>query len=109
MCEGCWNEHSSPAIDTPEVREAARLIAQVYQHSCVGGGLHIVVDDFNIEASHVRWCLEHLDEHVEPGEEREVTRRCGEALLALPSDEHRAAAVALHDGYWARDNKDSGR
>lgn len=105
MCRGCWESEGSPAMDTPEVREAARLIAQVYEFSCVGGGLHIVVDDFNVEAHSVQWCLDHLEDYTEPGEEREVTRRCGEALLALPSDAHRASAVALHDGFWAGEGR----
>ena len=41
---------------TPE--ETVLLLApEVYEYSAVGGNLHIVLDDYNIEDSHILWCL----------------------------------------------------
>ncbi|MFA4945130.1 MAG: hypothetical protein WC789_10580 [Lentisphaeria bacterium] len=106
MCFDCWLKRGSPKFNTAEVVEAAAALREVYEHSLVGGALHVAVDDFNVEAQTVRWCLDEMDK---PGqiaafgytpEAVAAYRRAGNLLLALPSDEHRAAAVALHFGYW---------
>jgi hypothetical protein len=49
MCRHCWEEEGAPRIDTPAIRSARDLIQRVYDFNDVGGGLHVVVDDWNIE------------------------------------------------------------
>lgn len=91
MCTDCWDEMGRPAIDTPKVREAARLVRELYQEHCTGGPLHIVVDDWNLEDGHVDYC----GERCAPG----IERRCYEALKAMNEDE-RASVLSLEDGWW---------
>lgn len=122
MCYGCWTEADRVVIDSPAVREAAQAVAAVYEHSCVGGNLHIVLDDWNIETEHLQWCSKVIDgagvmpdedtmadchkrynaekrANPDPPEQLAAERRCCDLLLALTLDE-RASALALHDGFW---------
>ena len=98
MCYGCWEEMGRPSIIDADTIAAAKLIAAVYQFSEVGGQCHIVVDDWNIETEHVQWCLDHLDSTDVMVEQADAERKCLVALLAL-SDEGRASALAIHDGF----------
>ena len=97
MCKSCWEEYGAPQIDNPAVRECAAAISKVYEFSMAGGGLHCVVDDFNIEDEHLtdeyigRWNSSQKQESAE--------RYCLGILKALSLDE-RASALGLHDGYW---------
>jgi hypothetical protein len=123
MCGGCWNDYGNPKIDTPAVREAAKAVDDVYQHSCVGGNLHIVLDDWNIEDSNLEFCS-HCIDHAgmmplakdaadchkrynekkrldpDPPEQLAAERRCCDLFMALTEDE-RASALALNDGFWS--------
>lgn len=96
MCQQCWNEYGSPRIDTPAVRKAAELIARVYEFNAVGGGLHVVVDDFNIEDGDLK---ERYSWDEETPEQVAVENECLAALRAL-SLEERASALALYDKLW---------
>jgi hypothetical protein len=89
MCEGCYRDYGSPKPDDA-ARAVVPLIDAVYDDGGVGGGLHVVVDDWNLEDEHLIWCLgQGLSEDE---------RQCAEALLAL-SLEQRAAALAIYDGF----------
>lgn len=89
MCQGCYEEYGRPAPD-----EAARgvvpLIAAVYERCPVGGRLHIVVDDWNLDDEDIAYCLGN--------DIPDVDRKCGEALASLTVDQ-RAAALAIYNGY----------
>lgn len=89
MCIGCWGEYGSPKIDTP----AVRAIAPRLRAADPFGGLHIVVEDWNLDASNVRFCRDYPDSTAEE-------RQLATDLLAMPL-RHRAAAMALAEGYWA--------
>ena len=56
MCCSCWQEDGAHRIDNAKVRAVQPLIAAVYEHSGVGGNLHIVLDDTNLEDSHLASC-----------------------------------------------------
>lgn len=122
MCFGCWEDAGKPAIDTPAVRAAALAIAEVYEHSCVGGNLHIVLDDWNIEDGNLEFCRQCIEgagvmplgDHAidmhhrynetkranpDPPEQLAAERRCHDLFAAL-TEEERAAALALNDGFW---------
>ena len=101
MCYGCYEGAGKPAIVTEKTKAAAALVAKVYEFSCVGGNAHIVVDDWNLEDDHIRWCLDEAlktNVHEADAEQLAAERACLEALLALTDDE-RASAMALHDGF----------
>ncbi len=129
MCYGCWEEAGKPMIDTPEIRHAAETVTALYEHPncCVGGNLHIVTDDWNLEDSNLAFCLYCIDhagqmeledtaadfhkryndkkrENPDPPDQLAVERACHDALAALTELE-RHAALALEAGYWTPEEK----
>lgn len=95
MCEVCWAEYGEPMIINDAVKLAAKLITELYDENSVGGNLHIITDDWNIE-----------DEHIEMYRKHDLTpieRACLEALAAL-SVEERASANAISCGYFNADD-----
>ncbi|WP_297419274.1 hypothetical protein [Clostridium sp.] len=60
------------------------LIAIIYtNYSCVGGALHIVLDDDNIEDYNIKWCLDNSISKLTNEEEKKVYEECVELLLQL--------------------------
>lgn len=87
MCLGCYAEYGAPRIVTaPVLAMAERLRAADHF-----GGLHIVVDDWNLEDQNVEFCRDHEDSTAE---ERELA-----ADLLRMTIAERAAAMALADEY----------
>ena len=70
------------------VSNASQLIKRVYHFYVTGGGLHIVLDDFNIDDADIDFCLSLPLSTVE--------RKCAEALRSL-SKEERIAALGIED------------
>lgn len=122
MCTNCWiDQYSTSKIDTPAVREAALVIAEVYNHHGAGGNLHIVVDDWNLEDGNLEFCSKCIDgagmmpdiaedsphyksnlerqANPDPPEQLAAERQCCDLLMALTVDE-RASALALYEGFW---------
>lgn len=107
MCQNCYEEYGSPAIINAAVREAAELVRQVFDHSVVGGNLHIVLDDWNIEDGSLHHCHKAIQniqagyfgphDDIDPAQVA-IERKCCDAFLKLSLDE-RASALALFDGY----------
>jgi hypothetical protein len=115
MCCSCWLEHGAAQIDTPAVRAVLPLIARVYEFSCVGGNLHIVLDDDNLEDHSLEFCRQQIEAggyrrppaHVavlgpdEPDSPEQLAAElaCYVALRALTFEE-RVSALGLHNGCW---------
>lgn len=99
MCYGCWCEEGKPAIINDGVREAARLGKIVYDYHLAGGHLHILLDDWNAEDSHIDGCLDFLAKERAEMDEAEYMAelRCGRAFSPLTYEE-RISALALMDG-----------
>lgn len=91
MCKGCWEEAGSPTIMNEKVQEAIELARIVYDTNGAGGGLHIVLDDFNIEDSDIEWCLE---EGIRDNDntDAETERDLAQLLLTMTLEE-RASAI----------------
>ena len=96
-----------PVPITPEIRHAAALIWAwcSMPGNQVGGTLHIVVDDHNPEPEHILWCI---DQTIEPNIRLDpsavallaVARQVlANALLALPDNQSRIAAITLAQPY----------
>ncbi len=98
MCEKCWGEYGSPRLDSPQIREAASLIANVYSYSCVGGALHIFVDDWNLEDKDIEFAKHHVADYKKRGQ-RGAELACIDQLLKL-SVQERASALAIHNGFF---------
>lgn len=101
MCYECWQEYGSPKIVTDRVLETVKAIERVYDFSLVGGGLHIVIDDWNLEDARLDFCKEYIakPDYDECREQQEVEQACLELLYSLNLDE-RASALAIHDGFF---------
>lgn len=107
MCMSCWAELGEPAIDTPAVRAAIALVDEVYEFSCVGGNLHIVIDDFNIDDDNLEFCAKQIADvragrpstfaDVAP-EQLCAEEACLAALWPMSIDE-RASVLALRDEF----------
>lgn len=102
MCEGCYEEYGRPTIITDKTMAAASLVRRVYEFSCVGGNLHIVLDDWNLQDENLQFCMDEIKKGGYEGrdspEELAAETECCEAFIALNMDE-RASALALHEGY----------
>jgi hypothetical protein len=101
MCIQCWNEYGRVRIDSAAVREAAAAVAEVYRHSCVGGNLHIALDDWNLGDGNLDSCAGSIRENVHEAEPEQLDAesRCLALLRSLDEDA-RASALALHEGFW---------
>jgi hypothetical protein len=111
MCYGCYEDYGFPALVSDKTLAAADLVKRLFDLSCVGGNLHIVVDDWNIEDSNLAFCAECVARSVagKPGrydttdpETVAAEVACLSALQALTIEE-RATALAIYDGYLSRD------
>lgn len=108
MCGDCWKEYGNPKIVNPKTKEAVNLIRKVYDFSCVGGGLHIVLDDWNLENHHLEFCRNYIEENKDSQfssiEQYEAEGRCLALFMEMTIDE-RASALALADGFFENDGQ----
>jgi len=64
MCDVCWVGYGSPRIEGPKIEVGIVHVQQVYaaKGGSMGGGLHVVLDDWNIEDESIESALkEDLD------------------------------------------------
>lgn len=61
-----------------------KLINIIYNnYSNIGGALHIVLDDSNIEDSNIQWCLNNSIAEILNTEEKNIYTECAKLLLQL--------------------------
>lgn len=90
MCEACYLDYGAPVKITPAVLDILDDLAAADEF----GGLHIIVDDWNLEDEHVEYCMT-----CEEASEEEKVLATRLRALDLPE---RATALALVDGYLSR-------
>ncbi len=88
MCLGCYSEYGQE-VPGEQAIATVPLIAAVYTESYVGGRLHIILDDWNLEDVHIRDVLAEPDL-------TDAERACASALEAMPIGQ-RAAAIAMYE------------
>lgn len=93
MCESCWIAMGAPAIVTESTRAASQAIARLYEENRVGGALHIVTDDWNLDDESLQWCY---DNHV-----LSATEKAAHTALAPLSEKERASALAIYEKWVA--------
>lgn len=105
MCQACFDDYT--ITDSPAIREAASAVVAVYEMSCVGGGLHVIVDDVNIgdeffeHEEFWRDCHRSLDEYRSTSDDvtdERIAReqRCYSLLRSLTVDERASAIQQAH-------------
>jgi hypothetical protein len=117
VCDTCWTDVGSPKDWTPQTAELVALIADLYRIHAVGGPLHSVLDDWNldgtIEPYYSDWDADDLDalHQLDPpapavdGQPGVSTRSLCDRIAAILNDmtaDQRYAALAYHDGYLPR-------
>lgn len=93
MCVRCWEGRGEPADWTPQIAECVELVRELYLTEAVGGPLHVVVDDWNIDGVIKPYWSEEEDQHT-----IDLCNRIAELMNAMSVDE-RAAMLAYHDGF----------
>lgn len=100
MCFGCWVEYGSPTIRNDRTLAAVDLIGAVYEHSCVGGNLHVQLDDWNIEDEFFEGDMTVYKCHEATPEQLAAERACYAAFKAMSLAE-RASALAFYSRFGA--------
>ena len=95
MCGDCYAGYGSPKVQNAKVSQAVSLIGKVYETNICGGGLHAVIDDWNLEAWHITSCSKWIDKS-QAG--RVDQQELAALLLSMTLDE-RASALAIYDRY----------
>lgn len=103
MCYACWEEAGCPVYDVADVHLAASAVKELYRFCCVGGHLHIVVDDWNVDDSNLDFCQECIDKNEDGQQESilAIERECLKLLRPLTPSE-RLSALALEEGFWGK-------
>jgi hypothetical protein len=103
MCIDCYHDHGLPRIVSAATLAAAEAVRLVYEHDCVGGNLHITIDDWNLDDRSLRFCSDRINnKNGNPPAQLAAERACCDVLLRL-SPEERASALAIHDGFLLPD------
>lgn len=105
MCYGCWEEYGRQEIVNERTIKAANLADEVYKHNCVGGNLHIVLDDWNIEDENIDWCINHIKTQPNDDstpEQLKAEMKCAEYLRGLTIEE-RNSAMAIQWKFIEKD------
>lgn len=90
MCIDCWTSHGSPLINNARVRKAVKAGKRVYEFSCVGGGLHCLLDDWNVN-------ITTPYEYPEKSKaQSRAERSCQKAFDALSESERYSALAFIH-------------
>lgn len=102
MCVRCHEDAGEPEEWNDKIARAVQLIRTIYRHHCAGGLLHVVLDDWNLNDSHVQWAAGYVDREKAQWQQREpeMTAACVELapLLVEMSERERASALAYADG-----------
>lgn len=74
------------------MKELCRRIQDYYYYEPVGGALHIVLDDGNVEDHHIHWCLENS---ISEAKDEEAEYIANELLKLTESEREK-----LYDNNW---------
>lgn len=79
----CPGHHDGVVNEITPIEQAIQAVKEVYKYSGVGSGLHIVLDDENIEDHHIVWCVENTIPAIENDAEKQACEVCAHLLLGL--------------------------
>lgn len=100
MCLSCWEDYGSHKLRSDKIKNAVDAINKVYEYSLVGGNLHIVVDDWNIEDHNLLFCEKEISKE-EDKEQRDVEQECFDILFSMTIEERNSTL------YWQWEGWDS--
>jgi hypothetical protein len=81
------------------LKSAIRL---VYSYSGVGGGLHIVLDDGNVEDHHIKWCIEEAIPTYPWADTigQRACMECARLLLETPLEDRKRIVDEYGKEWW---------
>ena len=91
-----WKEISNSDIK----KRIACLVDIIYDDNCVGGALHIVLDDGNIRSEDINWCLENTIEEMPEGNAKKIYKECAELLLILSYSKRKKLLNDINKGVY---------
>lgn len=100
MCCGCWQQAGSPKIVNEQVLALAKAVPDIDPY----GHLHIIVDDMNVENSHIEFCAREVEQNTR--DESENERRAERQFLQLMGQltiPERYSALGIADGCFTPD------
>lgn len=77
------------------VQETCDLIREIYKRNCVGGALHIVLDDGNTDSHFIHWCLSNSIRAIEDDDERMLYVKCACNLLEIGGEKERDKCISM--------------
>ena len=92
----CPGHHDGVVIAANVAEQTLRAIAEVYKYHGAGSGLHIVLDDENVEDDSIVWCIENSIPEIENEAERKACEVCAKLLLELTYEERKK----IMEFYW---------
>ena len=94
MCETCWADAGRPTALPPTADEFATLVSQLYEIEAVGGPLHSVLDDWNLDGQISPYPGLDCDD--------DTYRLCDQiaALLNAMTESERYASLAAAEGFF---------
>lgn len=102
MCMLCWVTYGRPQINNETTRQAAKAIHDVYQYDDSGGGLHVILDDWNLEDEYMERYNGH-DEIYKLATDFDKQLKAEEYCLSLLKSmtiEERASSLALRECFF---------
>jgi len=97
MCIDCYRRYSSPMIVSDATLLAAASIDIVFSYSAVGGNLHAILDDWNLEDEFFEDGFKNWSERASE-DQVAAERACFDRLRGMSVDE-RASSLAIYDGF----------
>jgi len=107
VCGGCWEKRGAPTEWTPQTARFIELCNALYELEPVGGPLHSVLDDWNLDG-HIEpyWPAQGIARDLEDDDPdmASITELCTEiaAILNGWTGPQRYAAMAYADDYLPR-------
>ena len=105
MCGSCWEEAGEPTEWTPQTARFIELHDELYQLEPVGGPLHAVLDDWNLDGViEPYWSATNCDLDDDHPDVVRTLELCTEiaAILNAWTEALRYAAMAYVRGYLPR-------
>lgn len=95
MCYQCYEKLGSPKVFTERTEALVSALRELFDEHCEGGLLHVVVSEWNLEDSLIKWCLNECETNADRNERFAIlSRQAGELLLTY-SEAERATALAV--------------
>jgi hypothetical protein len=80
-----------------DVEDVVELIKELYKIEGAGGMLHIVVDDGNLEADHIQWCIDYCNQEENANrQDKELCLKIAHKMLQMSYEKRVLAYYMPH-------------